>query len=71
MTIHEMTAQTPQHTEAEGQESQVDDALHAGLSLILADAARSHLQGGDLETAELCVAEALRSRPYWPAGGCP
>ena len=35
-------------------------AVQAGLTLILADAARSHLQAGDVETATLCVAEAER-----------
>ena len=52
MTVQEMDSQTPQHTEGEGQECQLDEALHAGLTLILADAARSHLRGGDLEKAE-------------------
>ncbi len=37
-----------------------DEALRAGLTLILADAAKSHLQAGDLEKASLCVAEAER-----------
>ena len=60
MTIGEMTAQTPQPIEGEGQECQVEDARHVGLALILADVACSHLQAGDLEKAELCVAEARR-----------
>ena len=60
MTMREIKVQTPQHTDGEGQECQVEDALHVGLTLILADAARSHLQVGDLEKAELCVAEAQR-----------
>lgn len=37
-----------------------DEALRAGLTLILADAARSHLQAGDLDNASLCVEEAER-----------
>ena len=35
-----------------------DEALHTGLSLILAYAARSHLKSGDLDKANLCLAEA-------------
>ena len=41
-----------------------DGALPAGLSLILADAARSHLQAGDLEKAALCLQEAERCLTY-------
>ena len=37
------------------------EALHAGLTLILADTAASHLQAGDVERATLCMAEAERS----------
>ena len=37
-----------------------DTALPAGLSLILADAARSHLKAGDIETASRCLEEAER-----------
>lgn len=37
-----------------------DEALRAGLTLILADAARSHLQAGNLDKASLCVEEAER-----------
>ena len=37
-----------------------DQGLRTGLSLILADAARSHLKSGDLEKANLCLAEAER-----------
>ena len=37
-----------------------DEALRTGLSLILADAARSHLKSGDLDKANLCLAEAER-----------
>ena len=37
-----------------------DEALRTGLTLILADAARSHLKSGDLDKANLCLAEAER-----------
>ncbi len=37
-----------------------DEAMRTGLSLILADAARSHLKSGDLDKANLCLAEAER-----------
>ena len=36
------------------------EALHAGLTLILTDAAAAHLRAGDVEMATLCVAEAER-----------
>ena len=42
------------------QERLGDDALRTGLSIILADAARSHLEAGNLDKATLCVAEAER-----------
>ena len=60
MTIREMKLQALQLTEGEGGKRQLEDARHVGLTLILADAARSHLQAGNLEKAELCVAEARR-----------
>ena len=37
-----------------------DEALRTGLSLILADAARSHLKLGNLDKANLCLVEAER-----------
>ena len=37
-----------------------DDALQTGLTLILADAARSHLQAGNLDKATLCLQAAQR-----------
>ena len=40
------------------------EALHAGLTVILADAAASHLRFGDVERATLCVAEAERCLTY-------
>lgn len=41
-----------------------DEALHAGLSLILADAARSHLRSGDIDKAMLCLQGAERCLNY-------
>ena len=43
-----------------------DAALPAGLSLILADAARSHLKAGDLKTATACLEEAERLMSLLP-----
>ena len=40
------------------------EALHAGLTIILADAAASHIRSGDVERATLCVAEAERCLTY-------
>ena len=37
-----------------------DEALQTGLTLILADAARSHLQAGNLDKATLCLQAAQR-----------
>ena len=37
-----------------------DEALRTGLTLILADAARSHLKAGNLNKATLCLQEAQR-----------
>ena len=37
-----------------------DEALRTGLTLILADAARSHLEAGDLAKATRCLKEAER-----------
>ena len=39
-------------------EWQDNDAVNVGLSLILSDAACSHIQRGDLGSAILCVVEA-------------
>lgn len=41
-------------------------ALPAGLSLILTDAARSHLRAGDLDTAAACLEEAERLLSFLP-----
>lgn len=35
------------------------DALYSRLTLIFSEAARSHIQAGDLEKATLCVVEAM------------
>ncbi len=40
------------------------EALLAGLTLIFAYAAASHLRSGDVERATLCVAEAERCLEY-------
>ena len=40
------------------------EALHAGLTLILADTAATHMKSGDMERATLCVAEAERCLTY-------
>jgi hypothetical protein len=37
-----------------------DEGLRAGLTLLLADAARTHLRAGDLDKASLCLEEAER-----------
>ena len=37
-----------------------DEALYAGLSIILADAAKCHLKAGNLDKASLCLQEAER-----------
>ena len=43
-----------------------DAVLSAGLSLILAEAARSHLKAGDVKTASVCLAEAERFMSLLP-----
>ena len=52
--------------EAKSEEFTGDAALPAGLSLILADAARSHLKAGDLKTATVCLEEAERLMSLLP-----
>jgi len=37
-----------------------DEAMRTGLSIILADAAQAHLKSGNLDKANLCLAEAER-----------
>ena len=41
-------------------ESPDSEKINAGLTLIFSEAARSHIQGGDLDKATLCVVEAVR-----------
>ena len=60
MTVQEMT----QIARGRPDEWPGGDALHAGLTVILADAAASHIRVGDLERATLCVAEAERCLAY-------
>ena len=48
-----------------------DTAVPAGLSLILADAARSHLKAGDIETASKCLEEAERLLSFLPGVNLP
>ena len=43
-----------------------DEVLHAGLTLIMADAARGHLEAGDLESATSCVQAAERFMALLP-----
>ena len=60
MTVQEMTQiANDRPTEWPGGES-----LHAGLTVILTDAAASHLRSGDVERATLCVAEAEHCLAY-------
>ena len=60
MTVQEMA----QITNSRPKDWPGSEALHAGLTLILADAAASHMKSGDLERATLCVAEAERCLSY-------
>ena len=60
MTLQEMD----QITRSRPKEWPGSEALHAGLTLILADVAASHMRSGDLERATLCVAEAERCLRY-------
>ena len=60
MTIQEMQ----QVAGSRSKEWPEGEALHAGLTLILADVAASHMRTGDLERATLWVAEAERSLTY-------
>ena len=60
MTVQEME----QIANSRPREWPESEALHAGLTLILADAAAAHMRSGDLERATLCVAEAERCLTY-------
>ncbi len=42
------------------------EVLHAGLTLIMADAAKGHLAAGNLESATLCIREAERFMALLP-----
>ncbi|MCH7714002.1 MAG: hypothetical protein IIC99_10310 [Chloroflexi bacterium] len=59
------------YTQDFAQDVDADTAIPAGLSLILADAARSHLKAGDVETASKCVAEAERLLAFLPGVNLP
>ena len=48
-----------------------DTAIPAGIGLILADAARSHLKAGDIETAARCLEEAERLLSFLPGVNVP
>ena len=52
--------------EAKNKEFTGDAVLPAGLSLILADAAQTHLRGGDLNTAAVRLEEAERLMSLLP-----
>ena len=64
MTAGKTSSQTANNGGNSPQDSLGDEALHAGLSLILADAARSHLRSGDLDKAVLCLQGAERCLTY-------
>jgi len=57
-------SQTANNGNKRPQDALGDEALHAGLGLILADAARSHLRSGDLDKAVLCLQGAERCLTY-------
>ena len=58
MTIQEMAERMDMISQSRPKVWPGGGALHARMTLILADAARSHLQEGDVATATMCVAEA-------------
>ena len=60
MTIQEMAQRMDIISQIRPEVGPGGEARHTGMTLILADAARSHLQDGDVGTATLCVAEAER-----------
>ena len=43
-----------------------EEILHAGLTLIMADAAKGHLKAGNLESATICIQEAERFMALLP-----
>lgn len=64
MTVQEMAEKAESLARSRPQEWPGGEALHAGLTLILTEAARAHVEKGDLETATLCVVEAERCLAY-------
>jgi hypothetical protein len=60
MVIRSKRKRTGKATGNGSQGPATDEALRAGLTLILAEAARSHLRAGDLDKASQCVKEAER-----------
>ena len=60
MTTPEMSKGTQRSANGTPEQAPGGEALHAGLALIMAEAALSHLKAGDLEMARSCVAEAER-----------
>ena len=64
MTVQELADKVQFLSNSRPKEWPGGEALHAGLTLILADAACTHLKKGDLETGTLCVLEAERCLAY-------
>ena len=60
MTIQDMAERMEIISQSRPEAWPAGEALHTGMTLILADAARTHLREGDVATATLCVAEAER-----------
>lgn len=64
MTVQEMAEKAESLARSRPREWPGGEALNAGLTLILAEAARANVENGDLETATLCVVEAERCLAY-------
>ena len=60
MTVKQMLTEAENNVVDNLQNDPGDEAVQTGLTLILADAARSHLQAGNLDKAKLCLQEAQR-----------
>ena len=60
MTTKQMVAEAEDKVADMLQNDLGDDALQTGLTIILADAARSHLQAGNLDKATRCLQAAQR-----------
>lgn len=60
MTVQELADKVQSLAHSRPREWPGGEAVHAGLALILADAARAHLEKSDVGTAMLCVMEAER-----------